>query len=95
MPQEEAVWNYLKGSSRQLVADVIEVESGKRSDWPKLQEALHGVTLILPSPRSPLMPLQGSEPRSREPRLSRHSIVDSSGPWCLCHRGQWPLAGRR
>src|ERR687883_224153 len=50
--QQEAVRNYLNGGSWHLVAEVIEVESGKRSERPKLQEALrfcrmHGATLII------------------------------------------------
>jgi hypothetical protein len=85
MPQQEAVWNYLKGGSWQLVAEVIEVESCKRSDRPKLQEALrlcrkHGATLILPSPCFPVVLLQDSKPRSREQRPSRHGVVGSNGP---------------
>ena len=39
MPQREAVWHDLKGGSRQLVAELIEVESGTRLDRPTLQEA--------------------------------------------------------
>jgi DNA invertase Pin-like site-specific DNA recombinase len=50
--QQEAVRAYLNGGSWRLVAEVIEVESGKRSDRPKLAEALrlcrmHGATLII------------------------------------------------
>ncbi|MFY9290382.1 MAG: recombinase family protein [Methylorubrum rhodinum] len=50
--QQEAVRSYLNGGSWQLVAEVIEVESGKRSDRPKLAEALrlcrlHKATLII------------------------------------------------
>ena len=50
--QKEAVRNYLNGGSWQLVDEVIEVESGKRSDRPKLQEAirlcrLHKATLVI------------------------------------------------
>ena len=59
MPQQEAMWNCLKGGSWQLVAEVIEVESGTPSDRPTRQETLHGATLILPSLRSPVMLLQG------------------------------------
>lgn len=44
--------NYLNGGSWQLVDEVVEVESGKRNDRPKLAEALrlcrlHGATLII------------------------------------------------
>src|SRR4051794_2829544 len=50
--QKEAVRTYLNGGSWKLVAEVIEVESGKRSDRPQLHEALrlcrfHGATLII------------------------------------------------
>src|SRR4051812_8938522 len=50
--QQEAVRSYLNGGNWQLVAELVEIESGKRSDRPKLQEALklcrlHGATLII------------------------------------------------
>jgi DNA invertase Pin-like site-specific DNA recombinase len=50
--QQEAVRNYLNGGNWSLVAEVVEVESGKRNDRPKLAEALrlcrlHGATLII------------------------------------------------
>src|SRR3954471_11389197 len=50
--QQEAVRAYLNGGSWRLVAEVVEVESGKRDDRPKLVEALalcrmHGATLII------------------------------------------------
>src|SRR5688572_7815435 len=50
--QQQAVRDYLNGGRWQLVAEVVEVESGKRSDRPKLQEALrlcrlHGATLVI------------------------------------------------
>jgi DNA invertase Pin-like site-specific DNA recombinase len=50
--QQEAVRAYLNGGSWQLVAEVVEVESGKRNDRSKLAEALrlcrlHGATLII------------------------------------------------
>jgi DNA invertase Pin-like site-specific DNA recombinase len=50
--QQESVRNYLNGGSWQLVDEVVEVESGKRNDRPKLAEALrlcrlHGATLIV------------------------------------------------
>src|SRR3954453_2415545 len=50
--QQEAVRAYLNGGSWRLVAEVIEVESGKRADRPKLAEALrlcrmHGAMLII------------------------------------------------
>jgi DNA invertase Pin-like site-specific DNA recombinase len=50
--QQTAVRNYLNGGDWRLVAEVTEVESGKRNDRPKLAEALklcrlHGATLII------------------------------------------------
>jgi DNA invertase Pin-like site-specific DNA recombinase len=50
--QQEAVRTHLNGGNWSLVAEVIEVESGKRNDRPKLAEALrlcrlHGATLII------------------------------------------------
>ncbi len=50
--QREAVAGYLNGGSWTLIAEVVEVESGKRSDRPKLAEAirlcrLHGATLVV------------------------------------------------
>ncbi|MGF9763403.1 recombinase family protein [Microvirga sp. 0TCS3.31] len=50
--QQEAVRSYLNGGDWQLMAEVVEVESGKRSDRPRLAEALrlcrlHGAVLII------------------------------------------------
>jgi DNA invertase Pin-like site-specific DNA recombinase len=50
--QQSAVRTYLNGGDWRLVAEVVEVESGKRKDRPKLTEALklcrlHGATLII------------------------------------------------
>ena len=50
--QQEAVRAHLNGGAWQLVAEVVEIESGKRNDRPKLAEALrlcrmHGATLII------------------------------------------------
>src|SRR4051812_27644927 len=50
--QQEAVQTYLNGGSWRLVAEVVEVESGKRNDRPKLQEALrlcrlHAAILVI------------------------------------------------
>jgi DNA invertase Pin-like site-specific DNA recombinase len=50
--QQSAVREYLNGGDWRLVAEVTEVESGKRADLPKLAEALklcrlHGATLII------------------------------------------------
>jgi DNA invertase Pin-like site-specific DNA recombinase len=50
--QQTAVRDYLNGGDWRLVAEVTEVESGKRSDRPKLAEALklcrlHSATLII------------------------------------------------
>jgi DNA invertase Pin-like site-specific DNA recombinase len=50
--QQEAVRAYLNGGRWQLIAELVEVESGKRNDRPKLAEALrlcrlHGATLVI------------------------------------------------
>jgi DNA invertase Pin-like site-specific DNA recombinase len=50
--QQEAVRSYLNGGSWQLMAEVVEVESGKKNDRPRLAEALrlcrlHGAVLII------------------------------------------------
>ena len=50
--QRAAVGAYLNGGSWKLLAEVVEVESGKRADRPKLAEAmalcrLHGATLLV------------------------------------------------
>ena len=50
--QRKAVVDYLNGGQSNLIAEVVEVESGKRSDRPKLAEALrlcrvHGATLVV------------------------------------------------
>ena len=50
--QRETVSDYLNGGSWQLVAELVEVESGGKTDRPKLAEALtlcriHGATLIV------------------------------------------------
>jgi DNA invertase Pin-like site-specific DNA recombinase len=50
--QQEAVRAYLRGGDWQLMAEVVEIESGKRNDRPRLAEALrlcrlHGAVLII------------------------------------------------
>lgn len=50
--QREAVAQHLNGGDWRIVAEFVEVESGKRSDRPKLAQALkacrvHGATLII------------------------------------------------
>ena len=50
--QQEAVRTHLNGGNWHLAAEVVEIESGKRNDRPKLAEALrlcrlHGATLII------------------------------------------------
>lgn len=51
-PQQQAVRSYLNGGPWELVAEVVEVESGTKSDRPKLMEALqlcriHRATLVI------------------------------------------------
>jgi DNA invertase Pin-like site-specific DNA recombinase len=50
--QRKAVTDYLDGGRWELLAEFVEVESGKRNDRPKLREALHrakvtGATLVV------------------------------------------------
>jgi DNA invertase Pin-like site-specific DNA recombinase len=50
--QRKAVADYLNGGKWRLVKEVVEIESGKRSDRPKLEEALrlcrlHNATLVI------------------------------------------------
>jgi DNA invertase Pin-like site-specific DNA recombinase len=50
--QRQDVADYLNGGNWQLVTEVVEIESGKRSDRPKLEEALrlcrlHNATLVI------------------------------------------------
>jgi DNA invertase Pin-like site-specific DNA recombinase len=50
--QQEAVRTFLNGGNWKLIAEVTEVESGKRNDRPKLAEALrlcrlHNATLVI------------------------------------------------
>src|SRR5215218_4608032 len=50
--QRKAVADYLNGGRGELVAEFVEVESGKRDDRPKLAEAmalcrLHNATLVI------------------------------------------------
>ncbi len=50
--QRKAVADYLNGGRWQLVTEVVEVASDKRSNWPKLVEALrlcrlHNATLVI------------------------------------------------
>ncbi|OHV18259.1 resolvase [Methylorubrum extorquens] len=50
--QRKAVADFLNGGRWNLITEVVEVESGKRSDRPKLAEALrlcrlHGATLVI------------------------------------------------
>lgn len=50
--QRKAVTDYLNGGRWNLIAEVVEHESGKRADRPKLAEALrlcrlHGATLVI------------------------------------------------
>lgn len=50
--QRKAVLDFLNGGNWKLVAEFVEIESGKKSDRPKLAEALaacrlHGATLVV------------------------------------------------
>ena len=50
--QKAAVYSYLNGGTWNLAAEIVEIESGKRNNRPKLAEALrlcrlHGATLII------------------------------------------------
>ncbi|WP_311275228.1 recombinase family protein [Methylobacterium sp. WCS2018Hpa-22] len=50
--QRKAVADYLNGGRWSVISEVVEVESGKRNDRPKLDEALklcrlHGATLVI------------------------------------------------
>jgi DNA invertase Pin-like site-specific DNA recombinase len=50
--QQEAVRSHLNGGRWRMIAEFVEIESGKRNDRPKLAEALslcriHGATLII------------------------------------------------
>ena len=50
--QRNAVADYLNGGNWELIAEFVEVETGKRDDRPKLREALHrakvtGATLVI------------------------------------------------
>ncbi|MCK2056986.1 recombinase family protein [Methylobacterium sp. 37f] len=50
--QRKAVADYLNGGSWTVITELVEVESGKRNDRPKLDEALrlcriHGATLVI------------------------------------------------
>jgi len=50
--QRKAVADYLNGGNWELIAEFVEVETGKRDDRPKLREALHrakvtGATLVI------------------------------------------------
>jgi len=50
--QRKAVTDYLNGGNWELLAEFVEIETGKRDDRPKLKEALHrckvtGATLVI------------------------------------------------
>ena len=50
--QRKAVEDYLNGGRWELIAEFVEVETGKRDDRPKLRRALHtakvtGATLVI------------------------------------------------
>lgn len=50
--QRDSVMHFLNGGNWKMVADFVEIESGRRSDRPKLAEALvacrlHGATLVV------------------------------------------------
>jgi Resolvase, N terminal domain len=92
--QQTAVRDFLNGGDWRLVAEVTEVESSKRSDRPKLAEALklsriHGAVLVIAKldrlARPPPV-IAGSSrnwPRSGAPHwqraLGRHLLLGPSG----------------
>ena len=51
--QRKAVADYLNGGSWELLGEYVEVESGKRSDRPKLAEALPPASANAPGWLSP------------------------------------------
>ncbi len=83
--QRESVTRYLNGGNWSLVAEVTEVESGKRDDRPKLAEALalcriHNATLVI----------------AKLDRLARHvafiaNLMDSGVDFVAC---DFPQANR-
>jgi hypothetical protein len=91
--QQEAVRAYLNGGNWQLVAEVVEVESGKRSDRPKLAEALklcrlHKATLIIAKldgwpATSPLCPTSWRAGLTSWPWISRRPTGSRSTFWPL------------
>ncbi len=64
--QRKAVTDFLDGGNWQLVAEAVEIESGKRSDRPKLQEALRLAAFMERPSLSPSWTvLPGMSPSSR------------------------------
>jgi DNA invertase Pin-like site-specific DNA recombinase len=79
--QREAVVQFLNGGKWRLAVEVVEVESGKRSDRPKLAEALrlcrlHGAVLLI----------------AKLDRLARKRRLrlEPDGERCRVHRVRFP-----
>jgi Resolvase, N terminal domain len=85
--QQEAVRTHLNGGNWRLASEVVEIESGKRNDRPKLAEALrlcrlHGATLII----AKLDRLARNAPLGRRSGGSQRRT--RVGPWSSSRRSE-------